>query len=132
MAKEEYTDAFEPKDMLKLIEHELMKFGSFKNVQSMLAKYMVGNKVPDDQLQTVAVILLAEVRAMVSKLADEFDGEPNEARAKFLKRIKRYRDDFDKNLIGEVMTSDEKEVDVELVGYTSDGNKIESVEIKQK
>lgn len=132
MAKEEYTDAFEPKDMIKLIENELMKFGSFKNVKSMLAKYMVGNKVPDDQLQTVTVIILAEVRAMVAKLADDFDGEPNEARAKFLKRIKRYRDDFDKNLIAEVMTSDEKEVDVELVGYTSEGNKIESVEIKQK
>lgn len=130
MAKEEYTDSFEPKDMLKLIENELTKFGSYKNVQHILSKYMIGNKLPDEQLQTVTVILLAEVRAMVAKLADEFDGEPNEARAKFLRRIKRYKQDFEENLIAEILSSDEKEVDVELVGYTAEGNKIESVEIK--
>lgn len=129
-AKEEYTESIEPKEFLKLMEHELGKFGSYKNVKSVLSKYMMG-QVPDEQLQKVAVILIAEIRAMTAKLVDEFDGEPNEARAKFLKRVKRIKSDFENNLMNEVMTSDEKEVEIELIGHTSEGKEIQTVELKK-
>jgi hypothetical protein len=128
--KQEYTEAVEPKEFLKLMEHELTKFGSYKNIKTVLSKYMMG-QVPDEQLQKIGVILVAEMRAVTSKLVDEFDGEPNEARAKFLKRVRRIKSDFENNLMGEIMTSDEKEVEIELIGHTSEGKEIQTVELKK-
>mgnify|MGYP003474490145 FL=1 len=130
--KEEYIDNVSIEEFLRVIEHELLKFGSYKNIQSTLSKYMVGYLPEQEQLEKVAVILAAEMRAAIGKMAVEFSGDANESRAKFLKRARRLNSDFENDLMSEVMTSDKKEVDIELVGKTSGGKAVKRVTKKKK
>lgn len=127
---EEYTEAVTPTDFMKVVDSELGKFGNFKNVKSILMKYMIGGGVPDEQLQKVSAIMIAEVRAQIAKTLANFEGDPVEARAKFIKYARNVKKSYDSSdVLSEIMTSDKKEIDIEIVGTTKEGK---GIKIAQK
>lgn len=66
------------KDSFKLVERELIKFGSYENVRSTLSKYSIG-QYDKDLVEKLLVILTTEFRHKIEKLSSDLPDDDVEA-----------------------------------------------------
>jgi len=105
-------EVYTPQDVLKLVEKELLKLGSHKNVEIMMQGYLVPK--PDEKaLMGAVVILIAELRHKIEKIREKLPEDPVEAANLIAKRAKRKPkttlDEFIEN--NEIETTDVQVVD---------------------
>lgn len=66
------------KDSFKLVERELIKFGSYESVRSTLSKYSIG-QYDKDLVEKLLVILTTEFRHKIEKLSSDLPDDDTEA-----------------------------------------------------
>lgn len=124
----EYVDYVSPNEVLKLVEHEMTKFGNWNNLRSTMAKYMIGSIPPQEQLIKVAAILTAEIRQHVHReITEKLPEDPIEATAVVRKKARRLKTDWEESLMNKVVTLDDKELEVTITGETREGKAIKSL-----
>jgi len=69
------------KDAFRLVERELVKFGSYENARKMLNKYMIGSSYDQEMTEKILVILVTEFRHVVEKLSSSLPEDEAEAAA---------------------------------------------------
>lgn len=74
------------KDAFKLVERELVKFGSYENAKKMLNKYMIGSSYDQEMVEKILVILVTEFRHVVEKMSSSLPDDEVEAAASISRR----------------------------------------------
>lgn len=69
------------KDAFRLVERELVKFGSYENAKKLLSKYMIGSSYDEEMVEKVLVILTTEFRHVIEKLSSVLPEDDTEAAA---------------------------------------------------
>ena len=69
------------KDAFRLVERELVKFGSYENAKKLLNKYMIGSSYDEEMVEKVLVILTSEFRHVIEKLSSVIPEDDTEAAA---------------------------------------------------
>ena len=74
------------KDSLRIVERELLKFGSYENVRSILSKYSIGN-YDKDLVEKLLVIFVAEFRHKIESLSGNLPDDEAEANAAIERKV---------------------------------------------
>ena len=69
------------KDAFRLVERELVKFGSYDNAKKLLNKYMIGSSYDEEMVEKILVILTTEFRHVIEKLSSVLPEDDTEAAA---------------------------------------------------
>ena len=69
------------KDAFRLVERELVKFGSYENTKKMLNKYMIGSSYDEEMVEKILVILVSEFRHVIERLSSVLPEDDTEAAA---------------------------------------------------
>jgi hypothetical protein len=67
------------KDAFKIVEKELIKFGSYENAKKILSKYMIGSSYDQEMVEKILVILVAEFRREIERLNGNLPEDDAEA-----------------------------------------------------
>lgn len=67
------------KETLRVVERELIKFGSYEHAKKLLDKYMIGSDYNRDMVEKILVILVAEFRHEIERLSSNLPDDEAEA-----------------------------------------------------
>jgi cell division GTPase FtsZ len=69
------------KETLRVVERELLKFGSYEHAKKLLNKYMIGSDYNQEMVEKILVILVAEFRHEIEKISGNLPDDAVEAAA---------------------------------------------------
>lgn len=76
-------------ETLRLVERELLKFGSYENANKILSKYMIGSSYDKEMVEKILVILVAEFRQQLERMGKALPEDEAEAEAAIERKISR-------------------------------------------